>query len=269
MRSLVGLSLLVSLFRLGSTAEWTSSDWPQFRGPGGTGHTASTNLPTNWGSFLEPYTWRTLIPGRGWSSPIAIGNRIWLTTAESTAIAESPSNQDLLESQPDLVDFKSHASVTFYAIELDAETGQIVGQLELFSSDHPPPIHATNSYASPTPVTDGTTLICHFGSLGTVGIDLESRAILWKQIIAVDDITGSGSSPIMVGERLIIPCDGADQQFVIAVEKRSGRTLWKSARPPIEAKESFMRRAFSTPLVVEDQKHLQVIVPAAQSVGIL
>jgi outer membrane protein assembly factor BamB len=246
------------------SVEPVSSNWPQFRGPDGTGHAISRGIPATWGSFLAPYAWQTPIPGRGWSSPIVIGNRVWLTSAESTALPESETTKKLADREGGIVDFKVHQSVSLFAIELDLDSGKLLRKLELFSIDQPPPIHATNSYASPTPTSDGERLYCHFGSLGTAGIDLASGTILWKHNFAVDDITGSGSSPILYRDRLIVVCDGSDEQFVIALDKRTGQVRWKTARPPMEASENFKRRAFSTPLVIEYQGRTQLIVPTAQ-----
>ncbi len=250
--------------QLGLSADQFLTDWPQFRGPKGTGHATAQNLPTTWGGFLEPYAWQTSIPGRGWSSPIAIDKRVWLTTAEATALSESEVTKKLVQSEMGITDFQTHSSVTFFAVELNLENGQILRKLELFTTDHPPPIHATNSYASPTPTSDGERIFCHFGSLGTVGLEMKSGTVLWKKVIAVDDMTGSGSSPVLCGDRLIVTCDGADEQFVVAIDKQTGEILWKTARPPIEAKKSFLRRAFSTPLTIEYRGRKQLIVPTAQ-----
>ncbi len=248
----------------GVAADRSFADWPQFRGPLGTGHSPSKNLPTRWGGFLNPFAWQTSIPGRGWSSPIVIENRVWLTAAESTAMPESETIARLTDGETGVADFKAHRSVAFFAIELDLGNGKILRKIELFSVDQPPPIHATNSYASPTPTSDGERLYCHFGSLGTVALKLSSGTILWKRSFAVDDITGSGSSPILVGDRLIVACDGANEQFVLALDKQTGTVLWKTARPTIDATESFKRRAFSTPLVIDYQGRTHLISPTAQ-----
>src|ERR1041385_6748617 len=101
------------------------ADWPQFRGPNGDGTAAATNLPTRWGGF-EPPTWQTEIPGRGWSSPIVIGNRIWLTTAEPTALPSQARERKLSDSvYRDYRDqLQVHASVTCYAVEVNAASGE-------------------------------------------------------------------------------------------------------------------------------------------------
>ena len=239
-------------------------EWPQFRGPRGDGHSAAQNLPTTWGGFLEPPVWQTSLAGTGWSSPIVWGDRIWVTAAEQTALTADA----LAEKQAPLPngdqEFQAHAAVSLLAIELDAATGKLLRRLELATIDNPAPIHPTNSYASPTPVTDGERLFCHFGSLGTFGVALETGQVIWKQCFAVEDITGPGSSPILCDEHLVLTCDGADEQFLVALDKRTGEVAWRTPRPKIEAADSKMRRAFSTPLVIEHEGRRQLIAPGAQ-----
>src|SRR5207253_5805554 len=121
-----------------------------------------------------------------------------------------------------------HASVACYAVEIAAASGEVLRTIELFTCDDPPPIHATNSYASPTPASDGQRMLCHFGSLGTACIEMASGQVLWKQRFSFDEITGPGSSPALAAGVVILPCDGADQQFVIGLDIRTGATVWKT-----------------------------------------
>jgi outer membrane protein assembly factor BamB len=150
------------------------------------------------------------------------------------------------------------------AVELDAASGRTLRKLELFTTDNPAPIHAINSYASPTPVTDGQRLYCHFGALGTICVDVGSGEILWKERFVYDDITGPGNSPVLCGQHLILACDGADLQFVVAIDKQTGKEVWRKPRPAITAADNKLKRSFSTPLVIEHAGRTQVISPAAQ-----
>ena len=253
-------TLLLTLTLCGSAA---AQDWLQFRGPSGDGCAQAKNLPERWGGF-DPVAWQAEIPGQGWSSPIVVAGRIWLTTAEQTALDEKAREKKLAANPVLTPDFQTHSSVTLLAIELDAASGKILRKLELFTADDPKPIHAQNSYASPTPVSDGERLYCHFGSLGTVCVELKSGKVVWKKQLQVDDITGPGSSPVLWKERLIFACDGADKQFVIALDKLTGEEAWRTSRPPIEAADEKLRRAFSTPLVITHAGREQLIVPGAQ-----
>ena len=240
-----------------------AQDWPQFRGLSGDGVATAKNLPERWGGFDAP-AWQTEIPGSGWSSPIVVGGRIWLTSAEQTAL-DAKTREKKLAANPILTpDFQTHASVTLLAIEVDVASGKILRKLELFTAADPKPIHAQNTYASPTSVSDGERLYCHFGSLGTVCLEMKSGEILWKKVLPVDDITGPGGSPVLWKDKLIFACDGADQQFVIALDKLTGKETWRTSRPPIEADDDKLRRAFSTPLVISHAGKEQLIVPGAQ-----
>jgi outer membrane protein assembly factor BamB len=243
----------------------SAADWPQFRGPTGDGNSDAKNLPTTWGGF-EPVTWQAEIPGHGWSSPVVIGERIWLTTAEATALPTQRREKTLASSiYRDYRDqLEAHASVTCYAVEIAAATGEVLRTIELFTCEDPPPIHANNGYASPTPISDGQRLVCHFGSLGTACLEMASGQVLWKQRFVFDEITGPGSSPALSGAIVIVPCDGADQQFVVGLDVRTGEVAWKTLRPKIDDPDGIHRRAFSTPLVIEHEGRKQAIVPGAQ-----
>jgi outer membrane protein assembly factor BamB len=253
------------LLALALTASAAAADWPQFRGPAGDGHSDATGLPTAWGGFDMPL-WQADIPGQGWSSPVVLGGRIWLTTAEQTALPTDSREARLAKSfdKADRDQFQVHAAVTCYAVELDAATGELLRTIELLTSTDPPPIHNTNSYASPTPASDGRRLVCHFGSLGTVCLDVTSGTKLWQTRLRLDEVTGPGSSPVISGEIVILPCDGADQQFVVGLSMATGAVVWKTLRPKIDDADGRRRRAFSTPLVIEHNGSQQAIVPGAQ-----
>jgi outer membrane protein assembly factor BamB len=238
------------------------ADWPQFRGPAGDGHGIGLKLPVQW-SETEGIAWKTELPGRGWSSPVAKGKRIWLTTAEETAYSDDE-RQKKLAAAPQGESFRTHAEVTLLALEFDLESGKLLRKIELFSVREPEPIQATNSYATPTPVLAGDKLVCDFGSLGTCVLNTTSGEVVWRKAIKVDYVTGAGSSPIVCGERVILTRDGADEQFVAALNLAAGEELWRTARPSIDAKEPLMHRSFSTPLVITHLEREQLIVPGAQ-----
>src|SRR5205823_3876464 len=128
------LAALLSLPLSLSLAE--GRDWPQFRGPTAQGHADAANPPTEW-SPTQNVTWRTEIPGLGWSSPVVAGGRVYLTTAVPGTVTR-PVPQSLR------------------AVCLDAATGTVVWNVEVFAQDASAPnIQAKNSHASPTPVVEG------------------------------------------------------------------------------------------------------------------
>jgi len=241
-----------------------ADDWWQFRGPGGNGDAGEVVVPTKWGGFFDKPYWETTIPGHGWSSPVVVANRIWITTSELLALNESQSEDKIAKRPFGTSDFQTHASVKLFAIELNADTGEILRRIELFESDDPPPIHSSNSYASPTPVSDGERVYCHFGALGTACIEIETGRVLWRREFKVEEITGCAASPVLWRDMLYLACDGADQQFVVALDTLSGKTKWKTDRPSLEGVDPAFRRSFSTPIIVESNPRTQLISMSAQ-----
>ncbi|MFM9114645.1 MAG: PQQ-binding-like beta-propeller repeat protein [Planctomycetota bacterium] len=240
-----------------------AEEWRDFRGPRGDGITTAAKLPTTW-NLLRNIAWQTETPGRGWSTPIVVQGKIWLTAEESQAVDVAERKKRVAASKYQEQQFQTHAAVTLYALEISAQTGELLRRIELFTAMDPAPIHAANSYASPTPVTDGENLYCHFGSLGTLALEMSSGKILWRKRFEVDDITGPGSSPVLYQNLLIFPCDGTDQQYVVALDCRTGREVWRTMRPRITLPEEKHRRAFSTPLLLRSAQQQQVVIPGAQ-----
>lgn len=257
-----GILLLLPLMALWARPG-AAEDWWQFRGPSA-GHTAQKNVPTQWGGFLQDPVWTANIPGKGWSSPIVIGDRIWLTSAEQVALDVDSAAETLAQRPYQSADFEAHASVVLFALELSAETGTVIRRINLFEHQAPTPIHWMNSYASPTPVTDGSRVYCHFGALGTACVEVKTGNVLWKREFKVEEITGGGASPVLWKDHLCLACDGADQQYVVALDKLTGQTLWEVNRPAIEVSDDSKRRSFSTPIVVESNGRSQLIALAAQ-----
>jgi outer membrane protein assembly factor BamB len=113
-------------------------------------------------------------------------------------------------------------------------------------------------------VAEAGRLYCDFGSMGTSCIDTETGKVLWKRRLVVDHQVGPGSSPILNGDLLVLVRDGCEQQYVTALDKHSGRTVWRTDRPPIETSYTPYKKAFSTPLVVEAAGRRQMVVPGAK-----
>ena len=206
-----------------------SSDWPQFRGPTGQGHSDEHNLPLNW-SETTNVRWKVAIRGRGWSSPVVQGDRVWLTTA-------------------------TEEGKSLRALAVDRNSGAILLDVELFRLKSPKLTNSKNSFASPTPIIDGDRVFLHFGALGTACIT-QSGEIVWKTRLEYDNGQhGTGGSPVLYGDLLIISCDGNDAQFVVALDKLTGRVRWKKPREG--------HQAYTTPLIVSLPSGDQVISPGA------
>ncbi|MEO8270344.1 MAG: PQQ-binding-like beta-propeller repeat protein [Aureliella sp.] len=256
--------VLAALLTILMLADYTQAeDWWQFRGPN-SGHSVVQGLPLEWDSFFREPKWKTLIPGKGWSSPVVVGDRVWLTSAEQVALQNSAVGDKLAELPFGAYDLVTDASVKLFAIELNAQTGELMRRIDLFERQAPDPIHAMNSYASPTPATDGERLYCHFGALGTACVEIASGGVLWRQELVVDEITGPAASPVLWNNQLILACDGADQQYLIALDKFTGEPNWKVERPEITVIDATWRRAFSSPLIVDSGERVQLISMSAQ-----
>jgi outer membrane protein assembly factor BamB len=204
-------------------------DWPQFRGPTGQGVSAERNLPLSW-SETKNVRWKVAIPGRGWSSPVIQGDRLWLTTA-------------------------TEEGRSLRAIAVDVNTGAIQQNVEVFNLKSPKLMNQKNSFASPTPVIDGDRVYLHFGAYGTACIT-QSGEIVWKTKLEYDNGQhGPGGSPIIYDDLLIVSCDGLESQYVVALDKATGKVRWKKTR------ESY--QAYTTPLVLNLPEGDQVISPGA------
>ena len=218
-------ALLFLLFCVPTFAE----DWPEFRGPTGQGHSVERGLPLTW-SETKNVKWKIAIPGKGWSSPAILGDRIWLTTATE--------------------DGKS-----LRAVCVDRNTGAITQNVEVFRIKSLGPMSPKNSLASPTPVLEGDRVYLHFGAHGTACIT-QTGEIVWKTRLDYDNGQhGPGGSPVLYESLLIVSCDGNDIQYVAALDKLTGKTKWKKMREGYQA--------YTTPLVVKLPGGDQVISPGA------
>lgn len=258
---LLSLALVTGLLVGTASAE----SWPQFRGPSGDGIAPAKNVPLKWGAE-ENIVWKTAIPGKGWSSPVLVGGKIWLTTAMVTLLSEEEKNERLKDAKPFQRNQSNLAStIELKAVEVDYETGKLLRTVDLFDVDDPLAVHLTNSYASPTPVAEGKFVYCYFGTYGACCIDTETAKVVWKNNDnALEYYVGPGSSPVVVGDVVILTCDGVNEQYITAIDKKTGKTAWKTPRPPFRTEDGDRKKAYATPLVVEINGQTQVIIPGAQ-----
>jgi len=246
----------------GLSAAEDSDQWNQFRGPTGQGHAANAKIPLRW-SETHNIRWRTPLPGLGYSSPVVDGNEIWLTTA-----FDAPSSPEEIEvrtrtntgSEPLTVS----DSATMHALCIASDTGQLLHNVELLRIEKPQWIHVQNSYASPTPVIEDGKLYCHFGTFGTVCLDTKTQKILWtNRGTEVMHENGPASSPVIWGDYLIVHCDGSDQQYIVALDKKTGAFAWKTDRTGSMHPNPQLKKAYGTPLVVKIDGREVIVSPAA------
>ena len=254
---------ILAVWTLATAVVAAEPDWPQWRGPAGDGHArATTDLPVTW-SESENVAWKTPIPGRGWSSPVIGQGQVWVTTAVEQEATHSERERRLATrsgNQPTDV----AAKVTFRAICLDQASGRVVHDVELFSVADPQPIHALNSYASPSPVLTPGRLFCHFGDFGAACIDTATGDVLWmNRDLRLDHVNGPGSSPVIWHNLLIVHLDGSDMQSIAAYDVDSGRVVWQTPRSGRLREDPDLKKAYATPLVVTSGGRDVLVSPAA------
>jgi outer membrane protein assembly factor BamB len=258
----VALALLFLLLASGLTTAADKAEWPEFRGPDGQGHAAASGLPTSWGE-QQNVAWKRSLPGRGWSSPVISGNQIWMTAAVESPITEEEKAARIKGStntQPVIVSGK----LSLRALCVDRQSGQLTKDVELIVEPQPQPTHATNTFASPTPVIEGGKLYCHFGAYGSACLNMASGKVDWtNRELIINHENGPGSSPVLFGDLLIFHCDGSDQQFVAALNKQTGRLTWKTDRSGTMNANPQLKKSYGTPLIVEIAGEPQLISPGA------
>jgi outer membrane protein assembly factor BamB len=231
---LVALTVCV----LGSTVR--AGNWPQFRGPQGQGVSDETALPSTW-SASSNVAWKTPIAGLGHSSPIVWGNHVFLTTAiEGEPLPGAKAPVHVLDPAKPTEPFVHPDSLgadrkhTYKVIALALDTGKVRWEHVAYEGAVYDGRHKRSSYASPTPVTDGTRVYAYFGSEGLFAYDFAGK-LLWK--VDVGDIKtlgmGTASSPVLYKNLVILQCDedGGEASFITALDAKTGKTVWKTKRP--------------------------------------
>ena len=240
----------------GNGAKALLNGWPEFRGPLKNGHVANPGdakprgLPLQW-SETENIKWKLPLDPQGWSTPVVLEDQVWLTTAT-------------IEGND------------FYAVCVDTETGKIRFNEKLFHSDKPEPLgNEVNCYASPSPTIEPGRVYIHFGSYGTACLDTATGKKLWERTdLPCRHYRGPGSSAILFENLLILTFDGADVQYLTALDKKTGKTVWRTDRTAEwkdldnqgkPKREGDLRKAFCTPLIIHVAGKPQLISPGSYS----
>jgi outer membrane protein assembly factor BamB len=201
----------------------------------------SAGLPLTW-SENENIAWKTPIHDHGWSSPVVWEKQVWLTTA-------------------------TEDGKQLFAVCVDAGSGRITHDVKVFDVAEPERIAKVNSYASPTPVIEQGRVYVHYGTYGTACLDTETGKVLWsRRDLNCDHHMGPGASPILFGNLVMFTVDGCDVQYVIALDKRTGETVWKTDRTVDLSGVHYMtRKCYGTPTVYEAGGRLEMITPASRA----
>lgn len=226
------------------------ADWPEFRGPTGDGQAGNPGLPLTW-SEQENVKWKTEIPHRGWATPVILGGQVWLANAT----------------------LDGH---DFFAMCLDEATGKILCNEKIFHCENPEPLgNAVNGYGSCSPAIEPGRVYMHFGSYGTACLDTKTFKTLWQRTdLPCRHYRGPSSSVVLFENLVILTLDGADRQYQIALDKQTGKTVWKTDRSvkfndaegfQKFAKDGDLRKAHSTPLIATVGGEPQLFVPGAKA----
>jgi len=252
---IVGITLTVNAL---------AGNWPQWRGPDGSGISNEKNLPSEW-SPTRNIKWKTPIDGRSHSSPIVWGNRVFLTTAiEGPVVPGAKAVKHVVEGDKEFLHPDSVGADrkhTFKVIALDRETGKILWQSTAWEGTPYDNRHRKSSYAASTPATDGKLVYAFFGTEGLYAYDFKGN-LAWKaQLGNLGTVgMGTGTSPILFGDLVIVQCDEENgaSSFIVALDKKTGKEVWKTARK--------VQVSWATPLLVKTATRTELITSGTETV---
>lgn len=256
------LSSLCSISAPHAFCDEIDAQWPQWRGPSAQGIATATQIPTHW-SDTTNIRWKVKTVGRGYSSPVITGNQIWLTTAIETAASAEAAALRLKSNTGDqpltLLD-----QAELKALCYERESGKLLHEVSLLTVKDPQWVHKLNSYASPTPFLEGSKLYCHFGSYGTICLDIGTQKIDWVNTeLSVMHENGPGGSPVVIENCVVFHMDGSDKQFIVALDKTTGKVAWKTDRSGEMHANPQLKKSYGTPVIVTINGKEQIVSAAS------
>jgi outer membrane protein assembly factor BamB len=263
-------STLGCVFAIALTGSLSAADWPQWRGPLGTGATDEKNLPVKW-SATENVAWTSPIGGLGVSSPIVSGDRVFVTSQIGTGVRK-PGNHPRLAQGSGTTGERALSAArgaqpddrTFFVVEaFNRIDGRRLWQHRLEATGPLPGVHDKHNLASPSPVTDGQMVYAWFGTGQIVALDMTGKVVwerhLGQEIGPFDINWGHASSPTLYGDTVLLLCDHSPASYLLAVDKKTGKERWKADRGK-------GRMSYTTPFVVEAPAGPELIVNSSQRV---
>jgi len=268
-RTFITATTLVTL----AGASIAAADWPQWRGPNGTGATSERDLPVRW-SATDNVAWRAPITGLGVSTPIVTGNYVLVTSQLGEGVRQ-PGNHPRLVQGGNATEAGERElgatrreqpadNATYFLVEaFHRDDGRRLWDYRIAAEGPLPGVHDKHNLASPSPVTDGEMVYAWFGTGQIVALDLSGRLVwqrhLGREISPFDIIWGHSSSPALFGDLLILLCDHEPASYLLAVDKKTGKEIWRADRGK-------GRLSYSTPLVVQAASGPELIVNSSERV---
>ena len=241
-----------------------AGNWPQWRGPDGSGISNEKNLPSEW-SPTKNIKWKTPIEGRAHSSPIVWGNRIFVTTAiEGAEVAGAKAAKHMLGDKefvhPDSIG--ANRKHTFKVVSIDRDSGKVVWQTTAWEGTPYDDRHRKSSYAASTPATDGKMVYAFFGTEGLYAFDYKGK-LAWKAHVGNIATLGMGAatSPILFENLVIVQADedNGEASLIVAFDKKTGKEVWKQSRKGLQV-------SWSTPLLVRTATRPELIASGTEFV---
>jgi outer membrane protein assembly factor BamB len=276
------IHLVSGMLALSFGAAWSADpEWPGFRGPDANPAVPNGKLPEKW-SKTENVEWSAEIPGRGWSSPVVHGSSVFLTTVTTDGKSKPPqigteysneyiaqlmkqglSEKEVLERVTARdIELPKEVMLHYYLYCLDIETGNVVWKREFYSGQPPGGRHRKNSFASETPVTDGRLVYVYVANLGLYAYDMKGTQV-WHTPLEAYPIyldLGTGGSPALLGDMLLIVNDNEKQQFIAAFDTKTGKPVWRKNRDLSATADGMpIRSGWVTPFVWKTAPRTEIV----------
>jgi outer membrane protein assembly factor BamB len=233
------------------------ANWPRFRGPRGDGVAYGANLPATW-STTSNVVWSCAIPGKGWSSPVVWGDRVFVTSVVGPEKIEPPREMRGIEAHVRGVNAAGEHQYLLHCVEWG--TGKLLWSRCAHQGVPPGPIHPKNTYASETPVTDGERVYACFGNVGLFCFDMDGGE-LWSRkwgCFKMGWNWGTSASPVLHGDLLFVLNDNHEQSFLAALDKRTGKDVWRVDRDE--------KSNWSTPFVWQNELRTEIVTAGSGKV---
>lgn len=272
--------LVCALILMSVTVQAQNASWPQFLGPESNPVGKHPRLPERW-SKTENVEWSLEIPGRGWSSPIVTGGKVYVTSVTTEGKSKPPqagteySNEYVAEMQkqglpmPEIIkrvterdiELPHEVQLHYLLYCLNLKNGKVEWSKEFHTGKPPGGRHRKNSFVSETPVTDGKHIYVYVANLGLWAFDLKGKQV-WTTPLESHPIYldfGTGSSPALADNLLIIVSDNQKQQYIAAFDKQTGKKIWRTERdlgghaPPLQ------RSGWATPYIWRNSGRTEIV----------